>query len=434
MFPGQCPSQDLLPQVASLGFTRCHHRQQAKVLSFRAAGTVPVAPGASLPSCSLFPVSSRSVQLPAFVRQMCSGVTPSLNIVCPPLCPELHASSRTSSAVPCGGRFVAPASALIHTSNIVLWTVRPAAGCGTGVCPPTRATAFHTYLYSRRWAWQHVGQLGEASNSGPRPGKQATLDKFFSPCNRTCRQDTPAPLTPDRSLLDERPTVRKTSPTGATDCNTQLPAGTAEPCDDTFQVAVVNPTSVLNKHQQLLATGADILCVSETSAVLKAQHIVSSKLRASKFGVVWSPPVASHCHQEQEKTSLRGCALGAAVMSRFPVRPPFQAVPQEVQASQRIAVAHARLGPLHVRCIAVYGWPANHSDARARNDELMCQVLKLVSDGGSPVLIGGDFNTAPQALGCWQSFLRLGYREVFQMWKEKIPDHFAGHLSGRHEA
>eukprot|EP00439_Symbiodinium_sp_Y106_P047455 s3639_g6.t1 len=351
---------------------------------------------------------------------MCSGVTPSLNIVCPPLCPELHASSRTSSAVPCGGRFVAPASALIHTSNIVLWTVRPAAGCGTGVCPPTRATAFHTYLYSRRWAWQHVGQLGEASNSGPRPGKQATLDKFFSPCNRTCRQDTPAPLTPDRSLLDERPTVRKTSPTGATDCNTQLPAGTAEPCDDTFQVAVVNPTSVLNKHQQLLATGADILCVSETSAVLKAQHIVSSKLRASKFGVVWSPPVASHCHQEQEKTSLRGCALGAAVMSRFPVRPPFQAVPQEVQASQRIAVAHARLGPLHVRCIAVYGWPANHSDARARNDELMCQVLKLVSDGGSPVLIGGDFNTAPQALGCWQSFLRLGYREVFQMWKEKF--------------
>ncbi|CAE7432363.1 lrrc6, partial [Symbiodinium sp. KB8] len=113
----------------------------------------------------------------------------------------------------------------------------------------------------------------------------------------------------------------------------------------------------------------------------------------------------------------------------------FHCLATELTESQRVAVAHVRIGPLHVRCIAVYGWPANHSDAAARNDALLCQVLKVVSDGGAPTIIGGDFNTLPQNLACWQQFQAMGYREVFQMWRERFQVHLPATCKGatRHD-
>ena len=277
----------------------------------------------------------------------------------------------------------------------------------------------HGRFSDRRWAWQHACRLGEATNPGPRPLRQTRLQTFFrssEPEQGVAPGDLCPPATDHSGAVQPAETAVLDSPR-------RPPSSAGSPCTTpagTFKLAVVNPTTVLNKHDLLLKLQADVLCLSETAAVQKVQHIVTAEMRAAKYGVVWSPPVAPHCHQDHTGPTLRGCALGAAVLSRFPIRPPFQALAQELTESQRIAVAHLRIGPLHLRCIAVYGWPANHSDAAARNDALLCQVLKVVSDGGAPAIVGGDFNTSPQSLPCWQHFLDQGYREVFQMWKERF--------------
>ena len=99
---------------------------------------------------------------------------------------------------------------------------------------------------------------------------------------------------------------------------------------------------------------------------------------------------------------------------------PFTALPQDLLDTQRVTVGHVRVGPLHLRCVAVYGWPANYSDALARNDALLQQVISIVGDGGVPTIIGGDFNVPPQSLECWSELQKLGYREAFQLWRERF--------------
>ena len=291
--------------------------------------------------------------------------------------------------------------------------------------PPRKAC----YACHRIWAWQNSCRLGEAANPGPPQGLQTSLHSFFRPSNQASQTNNTA--------VAATATEGTRSPEASSPPHDSQQTGveSSETASATFKLAVVNPTTVLNKKAMLLKLDADILCLSETAAVQKVQHIVTSEMRASRYGVVWSPPVAPHCHQEHDGPTLRGCALGAAVMSRFPVRPPFHCLATELTESQRVAVAHVRIGPLHVRCIAVYGWPANHSDAAARNDALLCQVLKVVSDGGAPTIIGGDFNTSPQNLACWQQFQAMGYREVFQMWRERFQVHLPATCKGatRHD-
>ena len=126
--------------------------------------------------------------------------------------------------------------------------------------------------------------------------------------------------------------------------------------------------------------------------------------------------VAAHQNVDNDRPSLRGCAVGCAVWSRFPLRPPFQDLPAEAASTQRACVAFTRIGALHVRCVAVYGWPANHAQAKERNEALMLQVLALISDGGLPTLIAGDFNVRPQSLPCWPSFRALGFQEANELW------------------
>ena len=89
--------------------------------------------------------------------------------------------------------------------------------------------------------------------------------------------------------------------------------------------------------------------------------------------------VAAHQNVDNDRPSLRGCAVGCAVWSRFPLRPPFQDLPAEAASTQRVCVAFTRIGALHVRCVAVYGWPANHAQAKERNEALIKRLARVES-------------------------------------------------------
>ena len=61
-----------------------------------------------------------------------------------------------------------------------------------------------------------------------------------------------------------------------------------------FTVGVANPTSVLHKEHELAQVGADLLFLSETSAVSRTQRIMKPKLRQAGMSVVWGQPVQCH--------------------------------------------------------------------------------------------------------------------------------------------
>ena len=279
------------------------------------------------------------------------------------------------------------------------------------------APAWLTFESSAQWtrpAAHDVGhnpyraaRVGEAINPGPPLGctnpSQQPLSRYFPRCSSS------------REPLSGQPSQASsaTSELDASQCNSQASK------EHFFSVEIINPTSVLNKVQTIVDRPADLFFLAETAAVAATQHRVSQQLRRWKYQAVWSPPVAAHCHGDQAGPSMRGCAVGSAIWSRFSLRPPFQGLAPPVAATQRICVAYSRIGALHFRCIAVYGWPANHAQAKQLNDSLLQQVLDIAADGGVPTLIAGDFNVRPQSLACWPAFQNLGYQEVHELWSRR---------------
>ena len=266
-------------------------------------------------------------------------------------------------------------------------------------------------------------RVGEAQNPGPplclpRHGQQP-LSRYFR---------RPAQTSPDLHGGQTQPTKgrRWSSHAPSLSCASGNSGGSPAATDSdnrasgrTFVVEIINPTTVLNKAHAILDRQADLYFLAETAAVERTQHQVARQLRQRKFQSVWSPPVASHQHGDSAGPSLRGCAVGSAVWSRFPLRPPFRGLAPQVAATQRVCVAYSRIGALHFRCLAVYGWPANHSQAKQLNEALLQHVLDLVADGGVPTVIAGDFNIRPQALPCWPAFQALGFQEVHEFWQNR---------------
>ncbi|CAE7020860.1 unnamed protein product [Symbiodinium sp. KB8] len=267
-------------------------------------------------------------------------------------------------------------------------------------------------------------RVGEAKNPGPplilprRLGQQP-LSRYFG---RQAQPDSACQGGSSQPSQGQRRSPANRLPTGASN-RPRVADGDHASCSNvpgrTFVVEIINPTSVLNKAHTILDRKADIYFIAETAAVARTQHQLAQQLRQRKFQAVWSPPVAPHQHADHVGPSLRGCAVGSAVWSRFPLRAPFRGMDPQVAATQRVSVAYSRIGALHFRCLAVYGWPANHTQAKQLNATLLQHVLDLVADGGVPTVIAGDFNIRPQALPCWPAFQAMGFQEVHELWQNR---------------
>ena len=244
-------------------------------------------------------------------------------------------------------------------------------------------------------------RVGEAKNPGPqqalnRPAaNQRTLQQCFHPTDKVSSS------TPDSA--------------GVRTCLGEV---SAKDSKNAFTLAVVNPTAVLNK-EALVLKQADVVMLSETSAVLRAQRICTMQVRSKGAHCVWGPPVAPHASEHKAGESLRGCAAGVAIFSKFPARPAFQPLPPILQQSQRFVEAYLRVGCFHFRIITMYGWPANYSDAARRNEQLLQHALQKVSSSPVPTILGGDLNADFTKLPSWGHLAFLGYQELFHLWQQR---------------
>ncbi|CAE6953142.1 FHL2 [Symbiodinium sp. KB8] len=249
----------------------------------------------------------------------------------------------------------------------------------------------------------HRGQrVGEALHPGP--PHQTCLSRFFRPSPRPPGPASPAPCVPQLSSNDGSDCGPSSSDAVATSLN--------------FRVAVVNPTALHGKESDILSLNQDMVFASETSAVSAAQSSSTRRFQCAGWRSVWSPPVPSH-HSNGPEPSLRGCAEGVALLSRFPLRGSFSGQPKSWNASCRLVEGFARVGWLAFRVIGIHGFPANRLAASTCNDSLFHMALQVAVSDHIPTVIGGDFNTKVQDLPVWAEYQRHGFQEMFEFWEKR---------------
>ena len=154
--------------------------------------------------------------------------------------------------------------------------------------------------------------------------------------------------------------------------------------------------------------------LSETSAVQRAQKIMTSALRARGLSVIWGAPVQPlGCHQSEG--SLRGHASGVAILSSGEIHRPVPHMPRHVLDTTRLVEAMVRFGPIELCAIVVYGYPRNRSGYQEMTQELLNMALERVSSSAIPTILGGDLNMDVTALPLWEHYRQMGCLEVYKV-------------------
>ena len=187
-----------------------------------------------------------------------------------------------------------------------------------------------------------------------------------------------------------------------------------------IRVATCNPTSVHCKERDLLQLGAEVLCLSETSAVASVQRIVTKTLRAHGYHAFFGQPVPPHAGEAAEGFSLRGAAGGVAVITSLPCRRSPEPLPLPMVMTTRITECFVRFGSLEIRLLTVYGLPSTHVDSRHANDALLRTALQRLAGNTIPTLVAGDFNTDVTALPVWESYQALGFVEAHSYVEHRL--------------
>ena len=177
-------------------------------------------------------------------------------------------------------------------------------------------------------------------------------------------------------------------------------------------LAVINPTTILDKEWHINEVGADVLIASETSANARVQNIMSYKLRGLGFRCMWGHPTETRFHASSGRAMLRSYALGVATFSKLPCRPPLQVLPAEMRHSCRIAECFVRLHGFEAKVISVYGAPRCLPEAAEKNNLLLAWAFQRATISCVPAIVAGDFNTSPTELPAWQAFADLGWVEL----------------------
>ena len=183
-----------------------------------------------------------------------------------------------------------------------------------------------------------------------------------------------------------------------------------------LQVAVANPTSLARSAEKFNSFSFDICMVSETSATKYVQRTYAAQYKKQGLHLVWGCDVPSQQLRRDATESIRGLALGVALISKpsVTIRPTRQRLPEHWERTCRIMVGYAQLPSMSVRLICVYGVQCSAQGSFQKNLSIWRLILHLCSQSDIPTIVGGDFNLKPQTLNLWEDFVRLGFGEAFE--------------------
>ena len=186
-----------------------------------------------------------------------------------------------------------------------------------------------------------------------------------------------------------------------------------------IQICVFNPTALHGKTEDVLEMGSDVYFVSETSATDYAQKILSRDFDKARVKCFWSPAAPDKFATEDGRPSLRGDALGCAILSRIQSRAYRGHVPPVLTETCRFSCAVIQLQNLEFLAITVYGFPSSTLAVKRQNDLLVGLAYQVAVESGLPFIIAGDFNTPVHELPIYAHIAEAGHVEIFSWYESK---------------
>ena len=93
----------------------------------------------------------------------------------------------------------------------------------------------------------------------------------------------------------------------------------SRPGPDPLGISIINPTALLGKLEPVLALGAHVMMCSETSTTVAASKVITN-LKNSRIKPHWSQFASCKRETTDGRPSLRGEAVGCAILSKCPSR------------------------------------------------------------------------------------------------------------------
>ena len=195
--------------------------------------------------------------------------------------------------------------------------------------------------------------------------------------------------------------------------------------DDYVKIAVINPTAVYNKHDDILSIDAHCYCLAETSATEAIQKTMTHEFRQKGFRPFWSNAVGSRQTFEFDRPTFRGESSGTCCLTNLPSRNCSVSFPDDISASCRVSCCIVRMGALDIQIVSVYFLTGSIPEARKANDYILASIYEFISLSKIPTIVGGDFNIRPEKLESWRCFQTLGYIDAFsyceKRWGYELP-------------
>ena len=194
------------------------------------------------------------------------------------------------------------------------------------------------------------------------------------------------------------------------------------PCDahdDQIKIAVINPTAVYRKHDDIMSIDAQCYCLAETSATEAIQKMMTHEFGQKGFRPFWSNAVGSRQTFEFDRPAFRGESSGTCCLTNLPFRKCSVSFPDDIVTSCRVSCCIVRMGALDIQLVSVYFLPGSSPEARRANDYILASIYEFICLSKIPTIVGGDFNIRPEKLDSWKCFEALGYIDAFSFCEKR---------------
>lgn len=120
---------------------------------------------------------------------------------------------------------------------------------------------------------------------------------------------------------------------------------------------ILNPTSIPERHEDIVNLNTDCISLVETSATSAVQAEFTKFLKTTNYRIPWGPPVPSQRQLSNpflHDNAKRGAALGTASLFRIPHRTPRINLPTWLEETLRVSQQIVVIGHIEVLLITAY--------------------------------------------------------------------------------
>ena len=190
-----------------------------------------------------------------------------------------------------------------------------------------------------------------------------------------------------------------------------------------FVFTVLSPTSIPDRHEDIVNLNADCISLVETSATLAVQTAFSQYLKTTNYRIAWGPPVPSQRQLNNpfiHDNARRGAALGTASLFRIPHRSPRINLPTWLEETLRVSQQIVLLGHFEILLITAYFVAGKTHEAKTKSDYLLAEIYQICSATNLPFLVAADFNNPVREFPAYRAFQNIRCQEAFHLAEMKL--------------